>query len=68
MNALLWIATALIVLWLLAEVLGFVIGAALHLLWIAALGLLALWLFQKMRVRMEGASGRWQRGSQPCAG
>ncbi len=64
MNALLWIATALIVLWLLAEV----IGAALHLLWIAALGLLALWLFQKMRVRMEGASGRWQRDSQPCAG
>jgi hypothetical protein len=52
MNWLVILAVVLITLWILAEVLGFVIGAALHLLWIAALVLLALWLFQKMRARV----------------
>jgi hypothetical protein len=52
MNWLVILAIVFITLWILAEVLGFVIGAALHLLWIAALVLLAVWLFQKMRTRV----------------
>ncbi len=49
MHWLIWLAVALMVLWVVAQVLGWVIGAALHLLWIAALVLLAIWLFQKAR-------------------
>lgn len=49
MNWLLWVAVALVVLWILAEVLGWVLGALLHLLWIGALVLFALWLFRKLR-------------------
>jgi hypothetical protein len=52
MNWLVILAVVLITLWILAEVLGFVIGAALHLLWIAALVLLAIWLFRKMGARV----------------
>lgn len=51
MNWLLTIAIILVVLWVLAEVLGFVLGAVLHLLWIAALVLFAIWLFNKVRAR-----------------
>lgn len=51
MNWLLTLAVILLVLWILAEVLGWVIGAALNLLWIAALVLLAIWLFQKVTGR-----------------
>ena len=51
MNWLLWLAIILVVLWVLAEVLGFVLGAALHLLWIAAIVLFVLWLFRKVRGR-----------------
>lgn len=51
MNWLLTIAIVLVVLWVLAEVLGWVVGAALHLFWIAALVLLAIWLFQKVSAR-----------------
>ena len=46
MEWLLFLAIALIVLWILGEVFGFVLGAAANLLWIAALVLLAIWLFQ----------------------
>ena len=49
MNGLLMIAAVLLVLWVLAELLGFVLGAALHLLWIAALVLIVVWAFQKFR-------------------
>lgn len=52
MNWLLILAVVLIVLWVAAEVLGWVIGAALHLLWILALVLAAIWLFQKIRRRV----------------
>lgn len=52
MNWLLTLAIILVILWILAEVLGWVIGAALHLLWIAALVLLAVWLFRKVRTRV----------------
>jgi uncharacterized membrane protein required for colicin V production len=51
MNWLLWLAIILVVLWVLAEVLGFVLGAALHLLWIAAIVLFVLWLVRKVRGR-----------------
>lgn len=53
MNWLLWAAIALVVLWVLAEALGWVLGALLHLLWIGALILFAVWLFQKLRSRVR---------------
>ena len=53
MNWLLWLAIGLVVLWVLAEVLGWVLGALVNLLWIAALVLAALWLFQKLRSRVR---------------
>lgn len=52
MNWLLWLAIVLLALWLAAEVLGWVLGAMLNLLWIAALVLLAVWLFQRLRARV----------------
>ena len=52
MNWLVTLAVILVILWILAEVLGWVVGAALNLLWIAALVLLALWLFRKVRTRV----------------
>ena len=52
MNWVLWLAVVLVVLWVMARVLGFVLGAALHLLWIIALVLLAVWLFQKVRAKI----------------
>lgn len=51
MNWLLWAAIILVVLWVLAEVLGFVLGALLHLLWIAAIILFVMWLIGKFRAR-----------------
>jgi len=47
MNLLPVFAIALIALWIGARVLGFVLGAALNLLWIAAILLLVVWLFQR---------------------
>lgn len=52
MNLLLFLAIALIVLWVAAEVLGFVLGAVLHLLWIAAIILFVIWAVQKVRARV----------------
>jgi hypothetical protein len=46
MSWLVLLAIALVVLWILGQVFGLVIGAAANLLWIAALVLLAIWLFQ----------------------
>lgn len=51
MNWLLLLAIALVAIWVMAEVLGWVLGAALHLLWIAALVLFAIWLVTKIRAR-----------------
>ena len=48
MNNLLWIAVVLVVLWVVASVTKFVVGAALHLLWVVALVLLAVWAFRKI--------------------
>ena len=47
LNTLLWIAILLIVVWVIASVTKFVAGALLHLLWVVALVLLAVWLFRK---------------------
>ena len=52
MNWLLPVAIVLFVVWVAAKALGWVIGAALHLLWIVALVMIALWLFQKVRRRV----------------
>lgn len=49
---LLWLAIALLVFWVLAQVLGWVVGAFLHILWIGALILFAVWLFQKLRAKV----------------
>lgn len=48
MNLLLVLAVVLLGLWVVAEMLGFVIGAALHLLWIAAVVLFVIWLVQRI--------------------
>lgn len=52
MNWLAILAVVLVVLWIAAKALGWVLGAALHLLWIAALVLLAVWLVGKIRRRV----------------
>ncbi len=49
MSWLIWLAVGLVVLWIVALLLGWVIGAAIHLFWIAALVLLAVWLFKQGR-------------------
>lgn len=51
MQALLWIAILLVVLWVVAELVGFVAGALLNLLWIAALIFGAIWLYQRITGR-----------------
>lgn len=48
MNTLLWIAVVLLIIWVVASVTKFVVGALLHLLWVAALVLLAIWAFRKI--------------------
>lgn len=52
MNWLLILAIVLVVVWVAAGALGWVIGAALHLLGVVALVLFALWLVQKVRTRV----------------
>ena len=47
-NNLLWVAGLLLVLWVVAAVTKFVVGALLHLLWIAALVLLVMWAYRKI--------------------
>lgn len=48
MNALIWLAIVLLVIWVLARVVFAVTGMLLHLLWIAALIFGAIWLFQNV--------------------
>lgn len=52
MNWLLPVAVLLLVLWVAARLLGWVIGAAFHLIWVIALVMIAIWLFQKVRRRV----------------
>jgi len=49
MNGLLVLAIVLVALWVLAQALGWVMGAVLHLFWIVALVLVAIWFFRKVR-------------------
>jgi hypothetical protein len=48
MDKLLWIAVVLIVLWIVAALTKAVVGFVLHLLWIVALILLAVWVVKKV--------------------
>ena len=47
MNWLAILAIALVVLWIAARVLGFVLGVSLNLLWIAAVLLLVVWAIRR---------------------
>lgn len=47
MNNLLWFAIALLVLWVVVRLVLAVTGLVLHLVWIAALLLLAVWAFKR---------------------
>lgn len=51
MNLIIFIAIVLAVLWILAKTLGWVVGAAFNLLWIAAIVLFVIWLVGKIRRR-----------------
>ena len=51
MNSIILIAIVLGVLWIVAKVLGWVVGAAFNLLWIVAIVLFVIWLVQKIRTR-----------------
>lgn len=42
------LALGLLALWAMAEILGWMIGIALNLLWIVAVVLLAVWIWQKI--------------------
>lgn len=48
MNTLIWIAIALIIIWVIASLTKFLAGAMLHFLWIAALILLVIWVVRKI--------------------
>jgi hypothetical protein len=45
MRALLYIAILLIAIWVVAQLVGWVAGALLNILWIVALVLFVIWLF-----------------------
>jgi len=49
MNWMLLLAIALVVFWIVARALGWVLGLALHLFWIAAVVLLIIWMIQKFK-------------------
>lgn len=48
MDKLLWIAIALVILWVIASVTKAIVGAALHVLWIVAVVLFIAWLVRKI--------------------
>lgn len=48
LNNLLWIAGLLLVLYVVAALTKFVVGALLNLLWIAAIILLIVWAYRKI--------------------
>lgn len=48
MDKLLWIAVALIIIWVVASVTKFIAGALLHVLWIIAVVLFLVWLVRKV--------------------
>lgn len=48
MSWLLFLAIALLLFWVTAEALGWVIGIGLNLFWMAAVVLIAIWIVQKI--------------------
>jgi hypothetical protein len=54
MNSLVWLALVLLVAWLILKMALAVTSGLIHLLWIAALIMFAMWAFGKLR----GTSGR----------
>jgi hypothetical protein len=56
MRHLIWIAIALVVIWVVARVIAGIAGALLNLLWIVAIIVAAIWLFGV--VTGKGSSGR----------
>jgi hypothetical protein len=52
MHALAWIAALLIIAWIILRVALAVTSGLLHLLWIAAIVMLAIWLFRKVKKRI----------------
>lgn len=48
MDKLLWIAIILIIIWVVAGVTKWVVGALLHVLWIVAVILFLVWLVRKI--------------------
>ena len=49
MNWMLLLSIALVVFWVVARALGWMLGVALHLFWIAAVVLFVIWLIQKFK-------------------
>ncbi len=49
MNFLIWLAILLAVLWIILRVALAVTSGVLHLIWIAAVIMLVIWLFNKLR-------------------
>lgn len=48
MDKVLWIAVALLIIWVIASVTKAVVGFALHVLWIVAVILFIVWLVRKI--------------------
>ncbi len=47
MNALVWLAIVLFIIWILVKFVFVITGAFFHILWIAAIVLLMIWLVRK---------------------
>jgi flagellar biogenesis protein FliO len=60
MNTILWLAAVLFVIWLAAKLIFAVTGFFLNLLWIAALVLIAFWLFKKFFGGSSSSAGTGQ--------
>ena len=53
MNSLVWLAIVLAVAWIVLRLALAVTSGLLHLLWIAALVMLSLWIFNKLRGKAQ---------------
>ena len=49
MNAIAWLAIALLILWAVLRLALAITAGLLHLLWIAAIVMLVVWIFNKLR-------------------
>jgi len=48
MNSFLWLAVVLVVIWIVARIFLAVTSVALHLLWVAGIILLVIWVIKKI--------------------